>query len=387
MKTLFAIALFVISALCCTSAAQPPATNNAKIEQVLKDWKARYERLKSVRYKLVGTEESFGGPVMKGAPPPIPGERAVRAIVVIDLVDKRYRLDEDKSRPAQARDRYVRFKTTEAYNGKIHQRAVPRDNEERSDEIPDVSIAKGDLTMGRVDAYLEPVFYAHGLIPTEDSPLGPGRFPSDHEPEDFQLKGIGSHAGRSCLMLRTGPASTTPALSDEYWVDTQRQSAVVRQIHWQGKNPWYRVDIDHQQTSHGWLPLKWVITNTISGEVQNIKRLNVEAIEANPSLVEEDFTLPIKPGMKVRINEFPGRGKGLDPQKPARTELAVGPDGSNDVISREGFRTSEGVELPPASTSKWWWISGVSLAVVIVVFLVLTWSRRRRTVSAGPNPL
>lgn len=384
MKAISGFVLLASVATCGIVAAQP-ATNDAKIDQTLKDWKARYERLKSVRYKLAGTEESFGGPVVKGFPAPIPGARPVRTTVLVDLIEKRYRLDEERSRPAEARDRYVKFKFTEAFNGKIHQRAVPRDNEERSEEIPDISIAKGDLTMARVDSYLEPVFYAHGLIPTEESPLGPGRFPMAHEPEDFHLKGVGSHAGRICLMLRTGPASTTPAISDEYWTDPQRQSAVLRQIHWQGKNPWFRIDIDHQQTPHGWLPLKWVVTHTIDGEVRNITRLSVEAIEANPSLVEDDFTLPIKPGMKVRINEYPGKGKGLDSQTPARTELTVGLDGSEEVTKREGFRTKEGVQLPAESGSKWWWIGGVSLVVFLAGFFAFTWARKRRS-AVGPNP-
>lgn len=376
MKAVFVFVLFAISALCCTCTAQPPTTNDAKIEQVLKDWKARYDRLKSVRYKLVGTRESFGGPLVEGAEAPLKGSRPVKATLLLDLVKLRYRLDEDMGVPSRDRKRFIRLISTSAFDGKSYQSAIPRENEERNSDTPDLFIAKGNLNMMRLDVYLEPPFLAHGIVPTEESPLGPGRFPTEHERDDFQFSGVASERGRHCLLLRTPPASTTPAITDEVWIDAQMDSAVVRKTRWSGKNPSYRTDITYQQTSSGWLPQTWSVVNSVGREVRTITKLTVDSAELNPSIQDDDFALPLRPNMVVMIDDFPGGGKGLDPAQPARTIAKVESSGDLVVEKREGFRTLDGVQLPPEKNRKaWWWIGGVVLAMSLGFLL---WRRKQR---------
>jgi hypothetical protein len=366
-----------------SASAQAHAPGNAEVIRILADWKSRQGKLTSVRYRLVGTEEEFGGPLKQGGPPPLKGSRPVQATVLIDFTNKRYRIDEDLRVPSTDRTRFIRRASTTAYDGKAYQRGIPRDIDEWTADIPDISITKGDLSLARVDSYLHPPFVAHGIVPTEELPLGPGRFPTDHELEEFQFRGGVVQNGRPCVVIASLPDSSSHPIMDEFFADAQRGGAVVRQIHWQGKNPWNRTDTEFQLTDHGWLPKSWAIVNTIGGEVRNITKMTVQTIEANPVLRDEDFTLPIKPGMRVRINDFPTKGSGLDPSIPARSVATVDEGGRLEVTSSESHRNLDGTEVVKEPSGRWIWLVGfLSLAAIVLICL---WVRRRagRTNSGG----
>jgi len=367
------------------SARQPQP--DPKVAQTLADWRARQERVQSVRYTLSGAEETVSKPEVPPAlkndvvpTPPGPKEKSLKVTLLIDITNRQFRLEVNKPTPSKNRDQWVAGQKVDAFDGQTYQTAYPRDKNDRGPDEPDISIAKGNLGAIRtVESYLFPAFAAHGIVPTVDAPLRPDRFPAAHEPDDFEARGTVSHAGRQCVVLRTNATGTMPNLSDEFWVDLGRQGAILRHTYWQGKNPWFRQDIEYTQTPHGWLPAKWTHTSTIGGRVTTIRRLNVDSVEVNPPLRKEDFTLPIEPGMIVLTHEYPDRGKGLDPNRPAKGKYRVGSDGEWEPLEPQtGFTTKEGIQLPPESGSRWWlWWTLGAVGLLVVLFVgVRVWRRR-----------
>lgn len=110
-----------------------------------------------------------------------------------------------------------------------------------------------------------------------------------------------------------------------------------------------------------------------------ITQLTVDLIEANPQYSEQEFTIPVIPGMVVQEYNYPTRGKGLDPTLPAKGKYRVGPGGDSELLEpRTGFTTMEGLQLPPESgTPQWlWWVFG---GAGLIIALVVTVKFGRRT--------
>lgn len=380
----FTLAAFAVLVLAVSATGQPPA--DAKVAQTLADWKTRRERLQSVRYTLSGVLERVAEreipPELKGSvipDPPGGKEKRLEFKILLDFVNRRVRVEDTQPVPSLARDRWVPRLRVTAFNGTAYQQAHPREKNDRGADEADISISKGNLGDREVvESDLWPVFMAHGVVPTVDSPLRVDRLLVAHEAEDFVVRGTVSHTGRQCVSLGTNPTGSTPNLSDEFWVDTGRQSAIVRHVYFQGKKPLFRLDVEHAETPHGWLPKKWTHTTTMGGKVMTIVRWTVDSVEANPILREEDFTIPLKPGMIVTTNDYPASGKGLDTARPAKGKYRVGAGGELESMEPQtGFTTTTGIQLPPERGPwRWlWW--GIGAVCVLVVVLLIGVRLRR----------
>ena len=141
--------------------AQPPG-GDKPVQSVLSDWNARLDRFKSVRYRLSGVIETVSKaevPVeLKDEvvpAPPGPKERPLKVTLLIDIANRRSRLEVNKPTPSKVGDRWVPGLTVSAYNGKAYQTAYPRASNDRGPDDPDVSIAKGNLgTVRTFESYL-----------------------------------------------------------------------------------------------------------------------------------------------------------------------------------------------------------------------------------------
>lgn len=366
-------------------------------EQTLKDWQNRLKRVRSVRYDLRGTEESKNNAVhladsvkeaaqwgLKVIIPP-DAKTPINVTVLIDLAKERFRIEESTLIFSQSQKRLIPRVRTVAYDRKALQTLVPRDMNERGRDDPDIGLSEGDLHQQTLEAYLWPVFAAHGMVPTVNGTLRPDRLPVHHELEEFELRGTIEHLGRSCVILRTEPINAHPSLADEFWVDPAREGAIARHVYFGGKNPWIRIETNHQETMHGWLPKSWTCTWTPGGLVAKIQRLTVESIEYDPRVSAGDFTLPIKPGMIVETHSYPALGSGLDPTKPSTATFRVDPSGEWAELHSKGFTTTEGVQLPYKRPRKaWWWIAGlITGAALMLAGAAWLWRRRRARGSAG----
>lgn len=376
----------VFAALICLPSAIGQPAPEPKVAQTLSDWKVRLQRFQSVRYTISGVIERVNDvelpPHLKDRVlpgPPDLKQKPLKYVLLIDIAKKRIRLEETEPVPSLARDKWVPRLRYTAYNGDVFQQALPRESNGRGPDEADVSISKGNLGDRQVAGCdLWPVFMAHGVVPTADSPLRVDRLPTEHEPDELRVRGTVAHAGRSCVVLRTDPTGTMPNISDEFWVDPDRQSAIARHIYYSGGSPTFRLDVEHTQTPHGWLPKKWTHTTTVEGKVMTIIRLTVDSVEVNPALREEDFTLPLKPGMIVTTYDYPESGKGLDTARPAKGKYRVGADGELESMEPQtGFTTTKGIQLPP-ERGPWRWLWWGIGAVCVLVVVLLIGARLRR---------
>ena len=345
-------------------------------EQVLADWQQRRERIQSVRYSITGSIEVKPDPglnemyaKMGAVLPTYDHPLEIKATILLDLANRRFRIDKREEVFSAESKRWVPQVTTDAYDGKVYQTAVPRDQNNRGPTEPDMCLSTGNLEHAAPAFDYWPIFFAHGIVPTVNAPLRPNDLPIRHELDEFELRGTINVMGRPCTVMRTEPISAQKSLSDEFCIDRGRQSAVVRHVYFAGKDPWNRLDSQFEETPDGWLPKTWACTWTSNGKVERISRFVVESREVNPVEQEDDFTLPIKPGMIVLSDQYAELGSGLDPTWPARATYRVAESGKWVELNSKGFTTIEGVELPPESAwnrIKWWLIGGLMTTVLIV---------------------
>jgi hypothetical protein len=306
---------------------------------------------------------------------PIP----LRATVLLDLRRHRYRVDVESESYLISTGTYIPERNTSTWDGKARYFFVPQEFNVGPDRV-DLTIFTGDVSRMPFPTEYEPLFAAHGYVPTVNTPIRPGRIPPKHNSESFRHQGESRLNGRLCLLLRTEPLDAHPSLTDEIWVDPARDYCIARHVELSGSNPAIRIDTEFEQVAYGWAPKKWSMTSTSSGKVMIVTKLVVVGTDVNPALAEEDFTLPAKPGMTVREVRYPELGSGLNPDKPAETTRKIGPDGSQVVVSQAGFTTVDGVQLPPEREGYRWWVWVAASAALLILLAAAVVCVRRRTV-------
>jgi hypothetical protein len=368
--------------------------SDSKVIRTLGEWKQRLERVKSVRYELSGEIETVSKdevpPELKARMMPLPrGTEAkpLKVVLLIDIHNKRLRVEETEPIPSQAGDRWVPRLRITSFDGRSYQQSWPREKNDRSPEECDISVSKGSHAERRAtESHLWPAFIAHGIVPTVNDPLRLDRWPIEHDPEGFVSLGQVAHAGRSCALIRTTPTGTSPNLSDQFWVDEDRQGAVLRHVYLQGRNPLFRFDIEYSQTNSGWYPQKWTQVVTLEGKVRTRIRIDVDSLEINPTLEVEQFTLPIRAGMIVQTYDYPPPGKGLDTARPAKGKYRVNADGEwVGLEPTTGFTTTEGIQLPPEAKGQRlvWLMLGLATMSLIAYFGVRSLRRKVSDLSIG----
>jgi hypothetical protein len=344
--------------------------NNSSLAAIFADWQHRQGLFNTARYVVTGTTE------FKDALPPGDSIRPKRTVLLLDLEGKRFRQESSEYIMRQRQGggwEYTLRVGTSAFNGKALQGLTHRDLNDIKEDVPDLSIDKGDLARSDFDAHLWPVFFAHGFVPTVHHYLQPDKLPTSYDPENFEVQGSQSFQGRSCTVVRTEPVAGNPPIFDELWIDRDQKSAIHRHVSFSGSNPFFRHDVEWHQLQSGWWPEKWTLTWTMNGQIKRVHRLRVESFEPNVAVTDNDFTLPAEPGMKVIVGESPSLGTGLDPYRPATRTYRISPTGSWDEIAAHGFTTLQGEELPPARGRAWilWSVaSGVLMLVVAYYYYV-----------------
>lgn len=366
--------IVLVAAVVGPTMAQPPAASD-NVKAVLAAWQHRLGRFNSVRYTLTGTAERKIG-LDEDAPPPSPRERPVRAVVLVDFVSRRIRVEHSTSGISAEGDRYIPRVGVTAFDGNAYHARMPRGDNELGEENADALISRGPLAHSQIDSTLWPVLHAHGVISTVHRRARPDHLPTDYEPDDFSFEGHIPYPGGKCHLLRTDALNSRPALTDEFWVDTEKDGAIIRHTNFNGKNPWLRLDVTYHQTVDGWLPKAWTHTHTSDGRVVEVTRYTVTGFEPNPALSNKDFTLPVQPGAILWVDEYPERGRGLDTTRPARRKYRVDDSGRWIELESVGFTTTEGIQLPPERRSSYWWLAGGGLAAAACV-VVAYWLRHR----------
>jgi hypothetical protein len=396
MKAMVLICLPVIGCLILTGSAVRAQRPDDQIKQVFADWEMRRETIKRIRYTVVGQSikpkgsytDDMGQPI---TPPHPPKDIAMRqdSTLLLDLAKNRFRLEMAGERYYLDGQQAYPYAGRTLFDNQTLATENPRDANEnaavpRKATDPDVTISRNYARSGyhaleAVNAfYLSPLLMAHGIVPGFSAPAD---FDKRPDPDDFTVRGRHFFQGRDCLVLRTFPdrSSGLSTSFDEFWIDTARESAVLYEACYANDKVRVSIEITYQQTSHGWLPLKWTGTTRDSRGQQpiNVTRLTVQAINVEPVVTDKDFQPDVKPGMYVSetihedLDAF-----GSSPLSLKKTKLYhVAADGSwNQVL--------DGVENK--SGSWYWYGAGGVIVAVAMAAIVFRYLRRRGNDNTKP---
>jgi hypothetical protein len=198
------------------------------------------------------------------------------------------------------------------------------------------------------------------------------------EAKDFFVHGQGMHEGRPCLVVRTFPHETfTETFYEEYWVDLERDGAIVRNSGYRNEKAFWDRQVTWQQTPHGWVPLRWTCTAwNPGGRILNVSRMEVVDFEADPAVTGDDFRVAIEPGMRVKETAIGKTGKLTDD---VVKEFRVRADGGwNEIVN--------GVERPVRSWALYWWGGALAVLAGILALWHLRRRARRQTPPSAPPP-
>lgn len=379
------IAILVTGTLVCSHAVgQPsqPATDRGPITAAFAGWQARQKAVRTARYVVSGTVE-FLRPDVHDDPPIPAGEQTkpFTATVLLDLHDNRCRIEFSHDWPA--RDGKVRKRSgIVTFNGVEARQGRPREIVEAQGGF-DILISKkapDGVTGGAPPSELWPMLFAHGVIPTIHQPIDLHRLTRPLSSDDFVSHGRHALRGIPCQLLRTEPLMGSKANIDEYWVQPERRSAVVRYVSLTDDKPWLRLDIDWGESEAGWMPRKWTHAY-YTPDGKNLTRLHtlkVDRFEVNPTVSDADFTIPAVPGMKeVIVAEYPPEGVRVQPGHVGRRTYRIADDGEWILTDSQGWKALDGTPIPLPSRWGWWpWAVG-GVGLVLGGWAVYRWRRRR----------
>lgn len=280
------------------------ADEDEPVARVFAEWRQRRQRLPSVQYSLRGTRVWTRGSFNEDPalvppwqePSPDNPERdltgPVRRTALLDLARNRFRIDIEEACYDSRSRRVDQAHFLCAGDGRTRFIRVLRALPGRSGPRVDLEIMRGDpddMPPGLFGSDYEPLFFAQGVIAPQGIPIRPTRLAPDLDATGSTYDGRGEFNGRDCIVLKNENL--------EYWVDLDRQGAVLQFIaHPAAK---YVIQIDYQKTPWGWLPKCWTKRQSRTSKLRFIERIDVEKIDAHPTASDEQFQIAPGPGMEV----------------------------------------------------------------------------------------
>ncbi len=338
-------------------AAQAP---DPSLERTFADWQKRRERIRSAHYRTEGEhvipKGALGGVGLAPSAPPEPPRDVsapVKWSMLLDLSTNRHRLEFDEKRFDSKTGQFFSDTWTNMFDGTVLRgTAARRDNHppgrEPAPTDPDAGIYTGDMRGAAFEAKMWPMFLGLGIIVPPGEEVYPGKLHTTLDIEMFRVHGRAVHGGRPCLVIRCQPGAKS-GLCYEYWVDTARDSSVVRLVRLVEGKTFGHAQIQYQQTQEGWLPKEWTYSLYGAGsKITYSYHMRVKQLEVNPSVADDDFRPRVEPEMLVRKMhiEAPASGPPAVVEKETRYFRAEEGGGLSEV------EFSGGVER-----RKWRWLS------------------------------
>ena len=140
------------------------------------------------------------------------------------------------------------------------------------------------------------MFFAAGIVPAQNVRIRPLALVPTNDPGAFAFAGRTNENDRQYAILQNG--------NKEYWVDLERDSAIVKMVLKEQMAPRIVCEIQYQETSGGWLPRSWSRTEFLQGKMENSERIEVERIDILPPISDQDFVLEATPGMYVKNERY-----------------------------------------------------------------------------------
>lgn len=360
-----------------------------RLKKILDDWQKRQNAFSSVRYEVRGEHHVpkgaynvFNRPIFGRTPrngqdaPPQDYVGPVSLSILLDFEKGRHRSQLRVPQHNRDSGKFSPLVKEDSFDGSVAKGAMPRDqNANIGSKQPEFYVVSGNMKYGEFRTDFYPIFFGHGRIYTVFEPILPGKMRNKPDPDYLYVHGTGVQDGRTCLIVRTQTLRSGTTSFDEYWVDTERESAILRYFSYSGGKPTRDITIHYGKLSPGWLPERWRYQVFGGGGVFYSDNLHVERVDLAPAINESDFEMEINPGMIVEERT----------DLPTKHPLAT----PESEILRYRFKEGGGREelpVPPYRKGKqyqellqfkgpWFWPSMALPVLAIVVFLV--WKRRR----------
>jgi len=332
--------LIALAALLTLGRARAEERADPRLEKVFADWQKRQQRVQTVRYRISGEQivakESIFDPLHPKVPaiPKKDVKLRIQRMMLLDFPKNRHRLELDEEEYNNQGDKLNRhvhagFFDGQVLKGKLLPGTSPRLNGEPNEPRADLGVVKGYMGGAAFNCTYDPLFYGHGSIVYDDARIMPGKLLLLPQKEVFAVHGQAVHNGRNCLLLRTRPRQLSVIVWDEFWVDTERDSAIVRSRRVYESGVERDLDVGYRQTSAGWLADRWTSTqfDMWDGRLATTVRLHVDELVLEPVIARDEFEFKAAPGALVVHDTIP-EPEPSQPYQSGKHYYRVGKDGS-----------------------------------------------------------
>lgn len=344
------------------------------VKQVVAAWEKRRQAIKAITYKIEGAETYAKGSMTENEPqahprvrknfPPQDTQFAKKVELTLDFPNRKLRNEtRDRILMLSAGVFRPQFKVR-LYDGKNGKVYTPREENTSAVYTPahgqeDLQLRKGGPEFLHQDLY--PFLFAHGRAVLYFSTYDAAGF-FDNSPEASQLRfhRRGLIGERNCVVLRSVVEAGRAGRFDEFWVDLERDGAILRWWAYSRGTASVRLEVSYRQAQGHWLPSAWefdqyrVEANGLA--LFRAERMKVTSIVIEPHLAPEIFSVPMKHKMVV-----------YDEQS---RWLVVADDDESLVPYGQ-----------PTNVRKWWhWVGFGALGLGVLCGLAY-WARRRRAAS------
>lgn len=314
--------LLVSLAALASDAAGPIRTSSAEddkkvIERIVADWGARSDKLRTIHCIVEGAATSAKGcynggqytpKYVRGDVPVDDHSHQIRYDWLFDFEKGRYRIESRGEVFDAVSLKFVPHVTVTAFDGSGKPKLLAR-REWNTSVAYAPPATQPELYVNLASSQLETkdmvMLFAHGALPRAGAVLPAGGVASSRSGRRvFVLHGRAERNGRECIVLRS--MGRRPTEFTEYWVDRERQSAIV---HWEDRVPpgrkLYDVDIEYEEVSGLWLP-KHIDYTKYRPQPENppelVCRMNVTSLLPNAPVSADMFELEPEVGMIVSDN-------------------------------------------------------------------------------------
>lgn len=311
--------------------------NDPRLDKILADWQKQQNAVQSIVYHVEGEFKVAKGAYTRLRAAMIPTKKSevrvapeenmsapVGLNLLLDFADGRFRLEKTDQSFHFNFNKLVHAFIIYTFDGKEIKSFKPRGkNPTMGSNEPEIGIVSGNLRNEYFLMDCHPIFYAHGRIHTPTEQIVPGQIRNKPDPNYLHIHGTAVHEGRPCSIVRTQSLQLGSNIGfEEYWVDTQRDSTIVRYGSYSGKKPTCDQDIviDYKHRSNGWFPSSWRWTVFERGKMLYYQDMRVKKMKVNPIVSDADFILESRTGMIVEEVE---RHPSTDPFAEPKSDITV----------------------------------------------------------------
>lgn len=324
MKRLYYMFAFVAIFAGASAAAAPESAGSgdrALIEQIISDWRARAQKLRTIRCAAEGTVTTPRGCYngsehladdVEGDVPSADHTSPCRYVWLFDFEKSRFRIEQHDEAFHMVDLTFVPNAKVRAFDGRTKPRIyAPREWNPLGGRAPPAEkpVYYLNIQAPSLSTLDQICLLAHGAVAPQGVGVDPRRMSRQlGSPSDFIVYGRAEKRGRQCVVLRS--IGNAPNTFTDYWVDPERQSAVV---YWESRargKKQREFNIDYSQVGALWLPKAFEFT-TYTARPDNppeaFCRMDVTEIIPNLSVTDDAFILTPEKGVVVWDHETHSR--------------------------------------------------------------------------------